>query len=71
MSEEKFAGKFASEVPQPDDTEWVIVKHTRFPVVQDTVVGHYPTANDATLAFNQIMSNPQWFTTYSIEHRNK
>ncbi len=60
-----------ADTPQPDNTEWVIVKHTRFPVVSDDVIGHYPDANSAMMAFNQVMSNPQWFTSYTVEHRNK
>ena len=56
---------------QPDNTEWCLVIHRRMPVPRDEVMGHYPTANDATLALNAVLQHPEWFATYSIEHRNK
>ena len=59
------------ETTQPDGTEWVVVKHVRFPIPEDTVIGHYATVADAQLAFNTLLANPQWFCRYSVEHRNK
>jgi len=54
-----------------EETEWTVVKHVRFPIVEDTVIGRYPTEADAISAFNHVTSNRQWFTEYSIEHRLK
>jgi hypothetical protein len=51
--------------------EWVVVKHVRFPLPWDTVLGRYPTELDAINALNAIMIHPQWFTTYAVEKRVK
>lgn len=56
---------------QPDNTEWVVVAHYRFPIPHDEVIGHYPAAVDAAAALNTILQHPTWFTTYAVEHRNK
>ncbi len=54
-----------------DNVEWVVVKHVRFPLPWDTVLGRYPSELDAINAMNAIMINRQWFTTYAIEKRVK
>ena len=54
-----------------DNTEWVVVKHTRFPIVADEVVGHYSTEADANKALNDLLRTRQWFTEYGVEHRLK
>ncbi len=58
---------------QPDDTEWVVTKHTHFPIHDPVpvVIGRYPTKQDASEALNQMLQSPQWFTTYAVEHRRK
>ncbi len=54
-----------------ENVEWVLVKHVRFPLPWDTVVGRYPTEEDAINAFNGISYNRQWFTSYAVEKRIK
>ncbi len=51
------------------ETEWVLVKHVRFPMVEDTVIGRYPSETDALRAYNEVQQHRQWFTEYSVEHR--
>ena len=55
----------------PPNTEWVLVKHQRVPVAKDDIIGHFPTSDDAVAALNAVLQNPQWFCSYSVEHRNK
>lgn len=52
-------------------TEWVTVKHVRFPIPGDEVVARYPTYEDALLGLNALLANRQWFTEYSIEKHNR
>ena len=53
--------------PQPDNTEWVIVKHSM--IGSEEVVGVYPTLAEAQVAYAAMLDNPQWFTRYILEHR--
>lgn len=57
--------------PQPDNTEWVIVAHYKLPIPHTEVIGHYPTWADAMAGLQAATVVHTWFTTYSIEHRNK
>jgi hypothetical protein len=54
-----------------DETEWVVVKHVRFPLVEDDVLGRYPDEASATRALNDLLRNRQWFTEYAVEQRVK
>jgi hypothetical protein len=54
-----------------DNTIWVVVAHKRLPFPSDVVIGRYPTEQDANAAFEHLVQNPQWFTTYSVERRLK
>jgi len=55
----------------PDNTVWVVVAHKRFPFPGDVVLGTYPTREDANSAWQHLVENPQFFTTYSVERRLK
>jgi len=53
-----------------DDTEWVLMKHARFPFPDDHMIGGpYKTREDAMSALRDVEQHGQWFTTYGIEHR--
>lgn len=51
--------------------DWCLVRHTRFPIPWDAVMGRYPTELDAQNALNAVLLHAQWFTTYSVERRVK
>ncbi len=51
--------------------EWCLVKHVRFPIPWDTVMGRYPSEIDAVNALNAVMLRPQWVTSYAVEKRVK
>ena len=48
---------------------WCVVKHVRFPLSSDEIMGWYPTEIDAIAAYNQLIRIRPMFTEYSIEHR--
>lgn len=48
---------------------WCVVKHVRFPLSSDTIVGWYPSELDAIAAYNQMIIIRPMFTEYTIEHR--
>lgn len=57
---------------QPDNTEWVVVKHQRSVIGSgDDVLGVYANAADANVALNELLQKPEWFCKYSVEHREK
>lgn len=72
-----FATVAQAQAPAPNNAPpanpsvgvWSLVKHVRFPIPADEVIGRYPDYTSCQYAAYTNTQNNQWWTKYSCEQR--